>query len=160
MTAEAPPQEIPLEAVIAEYGDMVYRLAFAQVHSKSDADDIFQEVFLRYLKNHPQLKNADHCKAWLIRVTINCSKKHWASAWQRKTIALEDRYIFEQPEENGLFEALTQLAPKYRSVIHLYYYEGYATAEIAQILGRRESTVRTQLTRARDRLAQLLKGES
>ena len=137
MTAEAPPQEIPLEAVIAEYGDMVYRLAFAQVHSKSDADDIFQEVFLRYLKNHPQLKNADHCKAWLIRVTINCSKKHWASAWQRKTIALEDR-----------------------SVIHLCYYEGYATAEIAQILGRRESTVRTQLTRARDRLGQLLKGES
>ena len=159
MTTETP-QDIPLEEVIAEYGDMVYRLAFAQLHSKSDADDIFQEVFLRYFQKRPALENAEHCKAWLIRVTINCTKKHWASAWQRKTIALEDGCIFEQPEENGLFEALGRLTPKYRSVIHLYYYERYATAEIAQILGRRESTVRTQLTRARQQLAQLLKGES
>ena len=159
MMSVEPQQEITIEALIQEYGDMVYRLAFAQVHSKSDADDIFQEVFLRYLKNQPKLQNDEHRKAWLLRVTINCSKKHWLSAWQRKTIALEDRYVFNEPEENGLFEALDQLTPKYRSVIHLYYYEGYATAEIAQILGRRESTVRTQLTRARNQLGQLLKGE-
>lgn len=159
MMSVEPQQETTIEALIQDYGDMVYRLAFAQVHSKSDADDIFQEVFLRYLKNQPKLQNDEHCKAWLLRVTINCSKKHWSSAWQRKTIALEDCYVFNEPEENGLFEALDQLTPKYRSVIHLYYYEGYATAEIAQILGRRESTVRTQLTRARNQLGQLLKGE-
>lgn len=154
-----PQQASDAETLLQTYGDMVYRLAFAQLHSQSDADDIFQEVFLRYFKNNPTFQSEEHRKAWLLRVTINCTKKHWSSAWQRKTVALEDHYVFEQPEENGLFEALGQLPPKYRSVIHLYYYEGYSTKEIAQLLGRRESTVRTQLTRSRSQLSQLLKGD-
>lgn len=146
------------ESVVNRYADMVYRLAFAQVRSKSDADDIFQEVFLRYVKRRPELESEEHRKAWLIRVTINCAKKHWSSAWVRRTVPLEEQGFFELPEENGLAEALQILAPKYRTVIHLFYYEGYSTAEIGSAIGVGDSTVRTWLTRARARLAELLKG--
>ena len=148
------------ESVVKAYADMVYRLAFAQLRSKSDADDIFQEVFLRYIRKQPNFESEEHRKAWLIRVTLNCTKKHWSSAWHRKTAPLYDSFNFSMPEESGLDEALRVLAPKYRSVIHLFYYEGYSTAEISKTLDIRESTIRTQLTRARAQLAEILKGES
>ncbi len=147
------------ESVVKKYADMVYRLAFAQARSGSDADDIFQEVFLRYVRSRPVFESEEHRKAWLIRVTVNCAKKHWSSAWRRRTVPLEDSDTFELPEENELYEAMRKLAPKYRSVIHLFYYEGYSIAEIGGILGVRESTVRTQLTRARARLSEMLKGD-
>lgn len=147
------------ESVVKKYADMVYRLAFAQVGSKSDADDIFQEVFLRYVQSKPVFESEEHRKAWLIRVTVNCTKKHWSSAWYRKTVPLEDSFTFELPEENGINEAMQKLAPKYRSVIHLFYYEGYSITEISSILCIRESTIRAQLTRARARLSELLKGD-
>ena len=147
------------ESVVKKYADMVYRLAFAQVRSQSDADDIFQEVFLRYVQSKTVFESEEHRKAWLIRVTVNCAKKHWSTAWHRKTVPLEDSYTFELPEETGVNEAMRKLSPKYRSVIHLFYYEGYSIAEISSILGTRESTIRTQLTRARARLSELLRGD-
>lgn len=147
------------ESVVKKYATMVYRLAYAQVRSKSDADDIFQEVFLRYARNNPVFESDEHRRNWLIRVTINCSKKHWSSAWLRKVVPLDDNYAFPTPEENGLDEALIKLSPKYRSVIHLFYYEGYSAGEIGRIINLKESTVRTQLTRARSQLSEMLKGE-
>ena len=72
---------------------------------------------------------------------------------------LDDNHVFLTPEENGLDEALRKLSRKYRSVIHLFYYEGYSAGEIGRILNVRESTVRTQLTRARSQLSEMLKGE-
>lgn len=152
-------ENMTTETVINTYADMVFRLAFAQVRAKSDADDIFQEVFLRYIRKSPAFMSEEHRKAWLIRVTINCSKKFWSSAWQRRTVPLEDRFVFAMPEENELNEALRQLPPRYRSVIHLFYYEGYSVAEIGFALGRKQSTVRTQLTRARAILSDNLKGD-
>jgi RNA polymerase sigma-70 factor (ECF subfamily) len=152
------------EAVVRKYADMVFRLAFAQVRSKSDADDIFQEVFLRYIRRNPSFESEEHRKAWLIRVTVNCSKKFWSSAWKRKVVLLkvaplDDCFSFSLPEENELDEALRELAPKYRSVVHLFYYEGYSVEQIAKILDQKQSTVRTQLTRARAQLYKILKGE-
>ena len=78
-----------IASVVREYANMVYRLAFAQVRSRSDADDIFQEVFLRYVRNALVFQSEEHRKAWLIRVTINCAKKHWASLWRRRTEPLD-----------------------------------------------------------------------
>lgn len=149
----------PDEAVIRQYADMVYRLAYAQTRSRSDADDIFQEVFLRYLQKKPNFDSEEHRKAWLLRVTVNCAKKHWSSWWSRRTAPLEDAIPFPEPEEHALDEALRALPPVYRTVIHLFYYEGYSTAEIAQLTGSRASTVRTRLTRARRQLAGILKGD-
>ncbi len=147
------------ESAVEQYGAMVYRLAYAQLRSRRDADDVFQEDFLRYHRAAPSFAGEEHRKAWLLRVTANCAKSLAASPWRRRTVPLEDVYAYTDPEESGLDAALAQLPPQYRSVIHLCYFEGCSTKETAQILGRRSSTVRAQLTRARQMLAQLLKEE-
>ena len=145
------------ESAVEQYGTMVYRLAYAQLRSRHDADDVFQEVFLRYHRAAPPFESEEYRKAWLLRVTANCANSLAASPWRKRSVPLEDVYAYSDQEESGLDAALAQLPAKYRSVIHLYYYEGYSTEEIARILGRRASTVRAQLTRARQTLARLLK---
>ena len=145
------------KSAVERYGAMVYRLAYAQLRSRQDADDVFQEVFLRYHRAAPPCESETHRKAWLLRVTANCAKSLAASPWKRRSVPLEDVYAYDQPEESGLDDALSRLPPKYRAVIHLHYYEGYDTEETARILGRKPSTVRAQLTRARQTLARLLK---
>lgn len=144
---------------VSRYGPMVYRMAYAQTRSRHDADDIFQEVFLRYHRAAPAFETAEHEKAWLLKVTANCAKSLRASPWRRRTVPLEDVYAYTAPAESAVDGALAQLPGKYRAVVHLYYYEGYQTEEIAQILGRSPSTVRAQLTRARQKLKELLKEE-
>ena len=145
------------ESAVERYGTMVYRLAYAQLRSRQDADDVFQEVFLRYHRAASPFESEEHRKAWLLRVTANCAKSLAASPWRKRHVALEDIYTYDRPEESGLDAALAQLPSKYRAVIHLYYYEGYNTEETARILGLKPSTVRAQLTRARQTMARLLK---
>lgn len=142
---------------VARHGAMVYRLACAQTRSRADADDVFQEVFLRAHRAAPDFATEEHEKAWLLRVTANCAKSLLASPWRRRGVPLEDVYTCRDPEESAVDAALAALPAKYRAVIHLFYYEGYDTGEIAGILGRRPATVRSQLTRARRQLADLLK---
>lgn len=147
-----------LRQVVEAYGDMVYRLALAQTHSSHDADDVFQEVFLRYLRSAPAFREEEHRKAWLLRVTVNCCKKLHRSFWRRHTVALSEAIPARNPEEGELLELLEGLPEKYRAVLHLYYYEGYATEEIASILGRSPGTVRSQLSRGRALLRDAWKG--
>lgn len=148
-----------VEAVMRQYSDMVYRVAYTQTNCVSDAEDIYQEVFLQYVKKHPVFTSEEHRKAWLLRVTINNCKKLWRSAWRRKTTLTESVPVSSNiaPEHQFLLEALKQIPLKDRTVLHLFYYEDLPTQQIAQLLGRRESTVRTQLTRARQKLQSVLK---
>ena len=146
-------------AVLSQYADMVYRLAFARTKSRYDADDILQEVFLRYIRSAPVFEEEEHRRAWLIRTTINCSKSLLASPWFQKTVPLEDTLAAELEETGEVYDAVMRLPPSYRLVIHLYYYEGYSVAEIGGLLGCKESTVKTRLHRARNRLRETLKGE-
>lgn len=150
---------VELEAVMQRYGNMVYRLAYAQTHSRADADDIYQEVFLRYYQKRPQFQSEEHRKAWLLRVAVNRAKSHMMSAWFRHTVPLEECDRFAEPEERMLDEAMGALRAGDRQLLHLFYYEQLSVREIADLLNRKESTVRTQLTRARQRLGKLLKGE-
>lgn len=144
---------------IKQYGSTVYRTAYAYVRSKHDADDIFQEVFLRYHRSAPLFESDQHEKAWLLKVTLNCAKSFFRSPWRQRMIPLEDTYVYTNPKESEIDDALAQLPAKYRTVVHLHYYEGYTTEEIAEITGTKPATVRTQLTRARQKLANLLKGD-
>jgi RNA polymerase sigma factor, sigma-70 family len=148
-----------IERVFHQYADMVYRLAFSQTQNRSDADDVFQEVFLRYMRRAGAFESEEHEKAWLLRVTVNCSRKLWRSAWFRRTVALDETVTFDMPEETGVARALLQLPQKYRTVIHLFYYEDMPVAKIAETLGMKESAVRTRLTRARELLRTKLKGD-
>ena len=159
---EKTPQCTPaeLEQVMEKYGNAVYRLAYAQMRSAADADDIYQEVFLRYFQKRPRFESEEHRRAWLLRVTLNRARTVWGSAWFRRTVPLDERVVFEEPEEKNLDEALGKLRSGEREVLHLFYYEELSAREIGELLKRKESTVRTQLTRARQHLADVLKGDA
>ena len=141
-----------------KHSDMVYRLAFARVKNKYDADDILQEVFLRFIKHKDKVENDEHLKALLIRITINCSKSMLSSSWFKRTEPLSEHLSVSDPDFDTL-DAVLRLPQKYRTVIHLYYYVGYSTDEIAKILKSKPSTVKSQLHRARQKLKLDLKGD-
>ena len=147
-----------LEEVMGRYQTMVFRLAYSYTRSRSDAQDLCQEVFLRYFCSRPPFASEEHRRAWLLRVTVNRCKTHLTSWWVRRTVPLDDRIPMPEPEPLALDEALRQLAKKDRLVIHLFYYEECTTREIARMMRTTEGAVRTRLTRARQRLGDILKG--
>lgn len=140
-----------------KYSDMVYRLAFARVKNKYDADDILQEVFLRFIKSKDKVNNEEHTKALLIRITINCTKNLFGSSWFKKTEPLNENLVVSEHTFDTL-DAVMRLPQKYRTVIHLHYYCGYSIDEIADILKSKPSTVKSQLCRARQKLKISLEG--
>ena len=146
------------EAVIRRYSDMVYRLAFARTGNRSDAEDLYQEVFLRYLTRAPAFTSEDHRKAWLLRVAVNCANRFHTAPWRKRTEPLSEALSVPAPEGEDLWEELRRLPERDRTVLHLYYYEGYATGEIAAILGRSPNTVRSQISRGRALLHDAWKG--
>ena len=146
-----------VDEVIDKYSDMVYRLAFAQMKNKHDAEDVFQDVFLRYISKPRTFESEEHRKAWLIRVTINRSRSIFAALF-RKNEPLDDSLEAKATEDNDLSEYLSLLPQRYRSVVHLFYYEELSVKQISEILGAKESTVRTWLTRARSILGEKIKG--
>lgn len=152
--------DVSSERIIKKYIDMVYRLALSQTKSKPDADDIVQTVFLKYLQSGKTFESDEHIKAWLLRVTINCVKKHFTASWFKKTVPLSElpELSFETPEQSEAYEAVLSLPAKYRAVIHLFYYEDMSIKEIARATGSNEGTIKSQLSRARDMLRQKLKG--
>ena len=141
-----------------KYSDMVYRLAVARVKNKYDADDILQEVFLRFIKYKDRVENEEHLKALLIRITINCSKSLLTSGWFKRTEPLSESFSVRD-EYSDTLDAVLRLPQKYRTVIHLHYYMGYSVEEIAKILKSKPSTVKSQLHRARQKLKIDLKGD-
>ena len=147
-----------LEEVMGRYQTMVFRLAYSYTRSRSDAQDLCQEVFLRYFCSRPPFASEEHRRAWLLRVTVNRCKTHLTSWWVRRTVPLDDRIPMPEPEPLALDEALRQLAEKDRLVIHLFYYEECSTREIARMMRTTEGAVRTRLTRARQCLGDILKG--
>ena len=154
----------PAEA-LHKYADMVYRLAYAQTRNRTDADDIFQEVFIRLVKKKPGFESGEHMKAWLIRVTVNCARSLWLSSWKKRMVFWEDEQLNRIPAEEApagneaLEEALDALPMKMRRVIHLFYYEEMSVDEIAEALSEKPSTIRSQLSRARKALKKKLTGE-
>ena len=151
MTAKTP------EQLVSVYGDMVYRLAYAQTRSRHDADDIFQEVFLQTVRKRPVFDSVEHEKAWLLRVAANLSKNRIEYNALRTSDELSDELAEEGREDlSFVWDAVKELPVQFREVIHLHYYEGYSTEEIAKILGRNPSTVRSDLRRGREKLKTIL----
>lgn len=147
------------EQVVSRQSDTVYKLAFAQMGNRSDADDVYQEVFLRYVKRDPVFESAQHEKAWFLRVTLNCCKKLWASPWRRHSVPLEESIQADMPENHYLMEELKKLPLKYSAVLHLFYWEDMTVDEISAMLALRPGTVKSRLSRGREKLRDNLKGE-
>ena len=156
-----PAFQFEIDDAVKEYADMVYRLAVLNTSSKIEAEDIFQEVFLKLFRHKDRIKSEAHLKAWLIRVTINQCRSVMSSAWKRKTVSMEAVAETAAPQEEDyseVYDAVKALPEKYRQVIHLFYYEQLSIAQISQLLDRNEATVKTQLSRGRSLLKDKLKG--
>lgn len=134
----------------------LYRLAFGYVHNCADAEDICQNAFVKLIGYKGRFETPENCKAWLIRVTINLSKNLLRSKRSVQFAELDEDIPALEGEEHELLETVMSLPPKYRAVIHLYYYEGYSVKEIAGIIGATVTTVTTRLSRARERLKEML----
>lgn len=147
-----------IKNVIEKYSDIVYKIAITRTGSIENAEDVFQEVFIKYSQKNPNFENEEHEKAWFIKVTINLTKNLHNEAWNRKTIPLEDNIKFENKEEEDVFSAVNQLPQNYKTVIYLFYYEGYKVKEISKIMNTREGTIKTWLSRARECLKEKIKG--
>ena len=148
-----------IERVVNEYATMLLRVAYSQLNNRTEAEDAVQEVLLQYMEKAPVFQSEEHEKAWLLRVTINHCKNHLASAWFRKRADLDEGIPALDNEELEVVSAVAALPAKYRAVVHLYYFEGYSTKEIAEILHSRPNTVSSRLSRARALLAKALKEE-
>lgn len=145
---------------IEKHSDMVYRLALARCASIENAEDIFQEVFLKFSEKLPKFNSEEHEKAWLIRVTINLTKNLNKSSWVRNTVELDENFVgeTETKDENELFDKVMNLPQEYRTVIYLFYYEGYKVKEISEMMNKTEGTIKTWLFRAREQLKNELEG--
>lgn len=147
---------VTYKKVVEGYANAVFRVAYSYCKNQSDAEDVMQNTFLKLLQGNYEFCDEEHLRRWLIRVAINEAKNVRVSFWKRKVVPIsscEEKVVsFDTLEQSMLFEAVRELTEKYRVVIHLYYYEGYAIKEIADILGIKETTVQTQLMRAREKL--------
>lgn len=156
MQAESIRPDDSFEAVVKEYENQLYRTALAMLGNVAEAQDIVQDVFIKLYEFTGEFMSKEHEKAWLLRVTINLCKNKLRSCWWRKSTPLLETIPAKDPEQKVLFEYVLSLPAKYRTVIHLYYYEGYSTREIAQITDQKESTVRSLMSRARTQLKEQL----
>lgn len=146
----------PVELARA-YAPAIYRLAYARTGSRADAEDIMQEVFVRLLRAGPDFADRAHARAWLLRVAANCANDWFRAPWRRREGPLTDSLPAPEHEDGGVVEAVLALPAKYRTAVHLYYYEELSVAEIAKITGKSESAVKSRLFRARAMLREALK---
>ncbi len=147
--------------IVEKHFDMIYRLALSQVKNREHAEDVVQEVFLRFLKFDKSFESDEHIKAWLLRVAVNCCHNVFSSSWHKKTVPLEyaaEEIVFDTTEKSDVYYAVADLPQKYRVVVHLFYYEDMSIEDISKYLGANPSTVKSQLSRGRKLLEKNLKG--
>lgn len=168
-----------LQQKIDAYGTLLLRFCFIHLKNVQDAEDVVQDVFYQYIRRSEPFESAEHEKAWLLKVAMNGCRKVWRSAWRKHQSDEEwqdksekmifsggenensgpEEYSLEQERRRQLLAAVMALPVKYREVIHLYYYQEFSVKAIAEITGRGESTVTSQLTRGRNMLRKSLKEE-
>lgn len=151
-----------LEQIVREHGDMVLRLAMVNAGNKADAEDIFQEVFIRLVRSINKIENEDHLRHWLIRVTLNRCKSLFTSVSRKREFPVEElpetaEGSFDAEAETPATDALQELSEKYRIPIHLFYFEELSISEISKILECSEGAIKSQLSRGRKMLSESLK---
>lgn len=148
-------------AIAEKNMDSIFRLALNYMRSRPEAEDITQNVLIRLYRTEKEFENDDHLRYWLVRVTVNECKRALALPWRRMESLeeLSQGYVFPEPKDRTLFNAVMALPRKYRLPIYLHYYEDYSTQEIAEILKIPAATVRTQLRRGRQQLRDSLGGD-
>ena len=150
-----------IQYVLDTYSQTLIKLCYTYVRNVCDAEDITQDVFVALLKRGKPFENPEHERAWLIRTAVNKSKNHLKSGWIKRTVPLCDAVESTEDgsdEKGQVMEAVLSLPEKYRTVIHLFYYNGYSINEIADIVGKKPATVGTLLSRGRGLLKEMMIG--
>ena len=153
--------EQELSNAMHTYGDTVYRLALCRLQNAADAEDVYQDVFLRLLEQRAIHWDGEHLKAWLIRTALNRCADLGRLRQRRGTLSLEEVPDMARPVDEAaaeLWDAVARLPEKLRTAVHLFYGEGYESGEIGALLGIPAATVRSRLRRARTELRDLLGG--
>lgn len=159
MTEASGQSRINVSWAIDNYADMIRRICFLYLRRREDVEDIFQDVFLKYMQRSEPFENADHEKAWLLRVAINCCKDLLGSFWHNRILPLNDELMAAVPaESHDLLDAVLRLPANERVAIYLFYYEGYSVSEISRIQNQKANTIYSHLHRARVRLGKRIGG--
>ena len=144
--------------LVTTYSHLVLRLSYTYLKSTQEAEDVFQNVFLKYMDSNTEFLDEEHEKAWIIRTTINTCKNVLKSAYSKK-IVLMDTVSVNMPEEDSyteVREAVLLLPKNYRIAIYLFYFDGYSAREIATAMGKSENAVTLYLSRGRRKLKEIL----
>ncbi len=147
--------------VYEKYRSSLFKLALVRSKSKEDAEDIIQSVFTKYITRAPIFESEEHRRRWLLRVCINESKNLVGSFWKQKISALDECIEIADkntPEQECLLD-MFKLPIRFRTVLFLYYYERYTISEMSVILRTKQSTLASQLYRAREYLKLELEGD-
>lgn len=153
------PHSDRLEKLILSHSTALFRAAVSVTGNIQDAEDAVQEAYLKFLETSPRLDGESREKAWLMRVTVNAALDRVRERTRHPTGELLDIYPAPEGETRELLESVGRLPANERAAVHLFYYEGYTSDEIAKILKCRPGTARSYLSRARERLRRELKGE-
>ena len=158
---DSPPvSALTFDALYEQYATDVLRVAYYYLGDRQRAEDVTQDVFVRFLQNKPVLI-AGREKSWLLKVALNRCRDLWRSAWLKKIVLGHPAFeLFPAEDEIGraadsaaLAEAVNRLPPDFKEVVLLHYYQGYGVSEIAEMLSVAEGTVSSRLSRARARMA-------
>lgn len=154
--------EFEVDRAVEQYSDMIKRICLYHLKNAADTEDVFQTVFLKYLLYEGSFEGPEHEKAWLIRVTLNACKDYLKSFFRHSALPLEE--LAEEaasipPKQTEVLDAVLALPAKYKDAIYLHYYEGYSAWEISRILGKKENTVYSLLSRGRTMLKDVLGGD-
>ncbi|MEK4516825.1 RNA polymerase sigma factor [Paenibacillus sp. FSL H8-0122] len=150
----------PVMKSYEQYAEMLYRIALVHLGSRQDAEEATQDTFIKLMEKAPVFKDDEHQKAWLIRVITNHCKNLLGRGWRKREVKLEgvEPVTADNPEELAVLQLVLALPVKYKTVIHLYYYEDYPVQEISRILQISESAVKMRLQRGRQLLRLELEG--
>lgn len=154
--------EVEVDSAVERYSDMIRRICLYHLKNAADTEDVFQTVFLKYLLYEGSFEGPEHEKAWFIRVTLNACRDYLKSFFRHSALPLEE--LAEEaasipPEQTEVLDAVLALPAKYKDTIYLHYYEGYSAGEIGKILGKKENTVYSLLSRGRTMLKEALGGD-
>ena len=159
-------QPLSFDELYRLYATDVLRVSYYYLGNREQAEDVTQDVFVRFISNHPELEPGRE-KAWLFKVALNRCRDLWRGSWFKKMVLGHPAFeLFPAPDEIGkaaekfaLAEAVNRLRPEFKEVVLLFYYQGFSVTEIADMLGIAEGTVSSRLSRARSKLQEELKGD-
>ncbi len=155
-------EEQEARRLVERYSDMILRLSISYLKSRQEAEDVCQNVFMKYISTNIAFQSEEHEKAWIIRTTINACKDILKSAYHKKMVVTEEVWNGISQDEDAFWEvreAVFALPIKYRIVIYLYYFEGYSAKEIAKMLGKTQNAVSLSLSRGRRKLREMLEND-